>query len=210
MSTTPEATPRRSTVQRRRPRVYWNEPAMGAWESVYLLEVIRGLAITGGVFLRNMGKWMTGRKGALTSYYPEETRPDYAAGNRGKHVLTLRPDGSPQCVACNMCATVCPAKVIEIEAAFDPDDPEHPKSPARFEIDYSRCVFCGLCVEACPEDAIRMVKDVPDLPGRDRHAMWASKEELLTWQPARDVAKPYPPRPTPTSAPGAAAARAEP
>jgi NADH-quinone oxidoreductase subunit I len=191
----------RSSVKRRARRVYWNEPAMGAWEGVYLLEVIRGLAITGGVFMRNMWKWCTGRKGAVTTYYPEEMRPDYAKGNRGKHVLTQRADGSPQCVACNMCATVCPAKVIEIEAACDPDDATHPKFPARFEIDYSRCIFCGLCVEACPEDAIRMVKDVPNLPGSDRHAMWIGMEELLTWQPARDVAKPYPAKAAPKGRP---------
>jgi NADH-quinone oxidoreductase subunit I len=189
----------RTPQVKRRVRVYWNEPTMGRWESVYLLEVVRGLLITGGVFLRNMWKWCTGRKGAVTAYYPEEMRPDYAKGNRGKHVLVQRPDGSPQCVACNMCATVCPAKVIEIEAAFDPADVAHPKSPARFEIDYSRCIFCGLCVEACPEDAIRMVKDVPDFPGPDRHAMWIGKEELLTWQPARDAAKPYPARPRATA-----------
>jgi NADH-quinone oxidoreductase subunit I len=174
---------------------YWNEPEMGWYEKLYLPEILLGLAVTGGVFLRNMAKWMTGRKGALTSYYPEETRFDYAPANRGKHVLTQRPDGTPQCIACNMCATVCPAKVIEIEAAFDPLDAAHPKYPARFEIDYSRCVFCGLCVEACPEDAIRMVKEVPDLPSGDRRAMWLGKEELLAWQPARDVAKPYPPAP---------------
>ena len=180
----------KQTYVRRR---YWNEPTMSWWERAYLFEILRGLAITGGVFMRNMGKWMTGRKGALTSYYPEETRPDYAAGNRGKHVLTQRPDGRPQCIACNMCATVCPAKVIEIEAAFDPDDPAHPKYPSRFEIDYSRCVFCGLCVEACPEDAIRMAKEVPDFPSPDRTDMWLGKEELLTWNPQRDVAKPYPP-----------------
>jgi NADH-quinone oxidoreductase subunit I len=94
-----------------------------------------------------------------------------------------------------MCATVCPAKVIEIEATLDANDPAHPKSPARFEIDYSRCVFCGLCVEACPEDAIRMVKEVPQLPGPDRHVMWLGKEELLNWQPAADAAKHYPARP---------------
>lgn len=186
--------PRTPNVKRT-PRQYWNEPAMGTWENVYLFEVIRGLMITGGVFMRNMWKWCTGRKGAVTAYYPEEMRPDYARGNRGKHVLVQRPDGSPQCVACNMCATVCPARVIEIEAAFDPNDAAHPKSPARFEIDYSRCIFCGLCVEACPEDAIRMVKDVPGFPGHDRHAMWARKEELLGWQPARDAAKPYPAAP---------------
>ncbi|MBL8343425.1 MAG: 4Fe-4S binding protein [Rubrivivax sp.] len=194
-------------VERRIRRVYWNEPTMGAWERVYLLEVVRGLAITGGVFLRNMGKWITGRKGAVTAYYPEEIRADYARHNRGKHVLVRRADGSPQCVACNMCATVCPAKVIEIEARHDPADPEHPKSPARFEIDYSRCIFCGLCVEACPEDAIRMAKEVPNLPGPDRHAMWIGKEELLNWQPASDAAKRYPPRPGAAGAPASEASR---
>ncbi len=178
---------------------YWNEPTMGLWERLYLPEILRGMAITSRVFFRNMGKWITGRKGALTTYYPEETRWDYARHNRGKHVLTQRPDGSPQCVACNMCATVCPAKVIEIDAGFDPADPAHPKSPVRFEIDYSRCIFCGLCVEACPEDAIRMVKEVPELPRYDRATMWIGMEELLTWNPQRDVAKPYPPRPPKTS-----------
>ena len=175
-------------------KVYWNEPSLSWWERAYLFEILRGLGVTSRVFLRNMWRWTTGRKGALTTYYPEETRFDYARGNRGKHVLTQRPDGRPQCIACNLCATVCPAKVIEIDAAFDPDDLAHPKYPARFEIDYSRCVFCGLCVEACPEDAIRMVKEVPDLPGLDRDRMWLTKEELLNWNPQRDPAKPYPPK----------------
>jgi NADH-quinone oxidoreductase subunit I len=188
----------------RKPHVrkqYWNEPAMGWYERAYLPEILRGLAITSTVFLRNMFKWITGRKGALTTYYPEETRWDYAAGNRGKHVLTRRSDGSPQCIACNMCATVCPARVIEIDAGFDPDDAAHPKFPTRFEIDYSRCIFCGLCVEACPEDAIRMVKEVPNLPSYDRRRMWIAREELLNWQPRDDVAKRYP------APPGAAGSR---
>ena len=172
---------------------YWNEPTLTAWERAYLPEIARGLAVTSAVFLRNMWRWITGRKGALTTYYPEEKRADYAPLNRGKHVLTQRPDGKPQCIACNMCATVCPAKVIEIEAGFDPADVAHPKFPIRFEIDYSRCVFCGLCVEACPEDAIRMAPQTPGLPAADRHRMWLGLEELLSWQPQRDVAKPYPP-----------------
>ena len=178
-----------------RRRKYWNEPTLGWWERFYLFEVLRGFSITGGVFLRNMKRWITGGKGALTAYYPEEIRADYAAHNRGKHVLTQRPDGRPQCIACNLCATVCPARVIEIEAGFDPDDPAHPKYPKRFEIDYSRCIFCGFCVEVCPEDAIRMVRQVPGLPVPDREqGMWLGREELLTWQSARDPAKPYPPK----------------
>jgi NADH-quinone oxidoreductase subunit I len=171
---------------------YWNEPTMNAWEGFYLFEIIRGLSITGGVFMRNMWKWMTFRKGALTTYYPEEMRSDYAQHNRGRHVLVQREDGSPQCVACNLCATVCPAKVIEIEAAFDISDPTHPKYPTSFTIDYSRCVFCGFCVEACPEDALRMAPLTPGLPRYDRDTMWIAREELLNWNPQRDPAKTYP------------------
>jgi NADH-quinone oxidoreductase subunit I len=171
---------------------YWNEAVMGTWEAAYLPEVLRGLALTSRVFLRNMWRWCTGRKGALTTYYPEEKRWDYAPLNRGKHVLTQRADGKPQCIACNLCVTVCPAKVIEIEAAFDPGDSAHPKYPARFEIDYSRCIFCGLCVEACPEDAIRMAPETPGLPAEDRQQMWLTLDEMLSWKPQRDAAKRYP------------------
>jgi NADH-quinone oxidoreductase subunit I len=171
-----------------------NTVAMTTWERYYLPEIMRGLGVTGGVFVRNMWRWVTGRKGALTTYYPEERRADYAPLNRGKHVLVQRADGRPQCVACNLCATVCPARVIEIEPGFDPSDTAHPTHPRRFEIDYSRCVFCGLCVEACPEDAIRMAPDTPGLPAANRAEMWLGLEELLTWNPQRDAAKPYPAR----------------
>jgi NADH-quinone oxidoreductase subunit I len=112
-----------------RARKYWNAPTMSWWERAYIFEIVRGLAITGGIFTRNMARWMTGRKGALTTYYPEETRADYAPLNRGKHILVQRENGKPQCIACNLCATVCPAKVIEIEAAFDPTDPRTPSIP---------------------------------------------------------------------------------
>jgi NADH-quinone oxidoreductase subunit I len=194
---------RKSRVTRVR-REYWNAPTMTWWERAYLPEVLRGLSITTGIFLRNMWRWVTGRRGALTSYYPEEKRADFAPANRGKHILTQRPDGSPQCIACNMCATVCPAKVIEIEAGFDENDPAHPKFPIRFEIDYSRCVFCGLCIEACPEDAIRMEPDVPQLASPDRYNMWLTMDHMLTWRPKQDVLKPYPPRPLPVIQPDAA------
>ena len=46
-------------------KVYWNEPTMSMWERAYLPEIVRGLSITTGIFLRNMARWLTGRKGAL-------------------------------------------------------------------------------------------------------------------------------------------------
>jgi NADH-quinone oxidoreductase subunit I len=134
---------------------YWNEPQMGFRERIYFIEIARGLGITFGVFFRNMWKWVTFRKGALTAYYPEEVRSDYSPNNRGRHVLTLRPNGDVQCVSCNMCATACPAYCIEITGADTGHDGVE-KYPVRFDIDILQCVYCGLCVEACPCDAIRM------------------------------------------------------
>jgi NADH-quinone oxidoreductase subunit I len=180
-------------VVRRTPKkTYWNEPALGWYEKIFIIEIVRGLHITGRVFFANMWKWVTGRKGAVTAYYPEERRPDYSPNNRGRHVLTLRPDGEVQCVACNLCATVCPAYCIEIVAGANVADAAHPKSPVRFDIDYARCIFCGFCVEACPEDAIRMSKDTPDLPRFERDVMWGKVDMLKAWQPASDPRKPYP------------------
>lgn len=176
---------------------YWNEPRMGFRERIYIIEIVRGLRITGAVFFGNMWKWVTGRKGALTTYYPEERRSDYSPNNRGRHVLTQRSNGEVQCISCNLCATACPAYCIEILSKVNFADPAHPKSPERFEIDYSRCIFCGFCVEACPEDAIRMVQDVPNLPGFDRTAMWGKKDLLAQWHPITNPRKPYPPAPPP-------------
>jgi NADH-quinone oxidoreductase subunit I len=39
-----------------------------------------------------------------------------------------------------------------------------------------------------------MVPEVPDFPSGNRGRMWITKEELLTWKPQHDVAKPYPPK----------------
>jgi NADH-quinone oxidoreductase subunit H len=47
--------PRRSYVRKR----YWNKPEMGWWERAYIFEVVRGIRITGGVFIAHLWKWMT-------------------------------------------------------------------------------------------------------------------------------------------------------
>jgi NADH-quinone oxidoreductase subunit I len=89
--------------------------------------------------------------------YPEKSRP-YSERFRGTHILTVRNDGSLKCVACYMCATICPAECIYIEAGEHPN-PEVEKFPERFDIDMMRCIYCGFCVDACPEEAIIMSRE---------------------------------------------------
>src|SRR5712671_5664152 len=146
------------------------DPTKDVRERIYIPELLRGLAVTTRHFLRNLFRdrdkntSVVDRKSASlvsTVQYPEE-RVTYPPGYRGLHRLVPREDGKPRCVACYMCATVCPAQCIYIEAGeYDPADSSAAsrvieKFPTTFVIDELRCIVCGLCVEACPKDAIRM------------------------------------------------------
>jgi len=154
------------------------------WERLYIPELFKGLVLTSEHFFRNMRLHIlhlfgvkTDGKGAVTIQYPEEKKP-VTTRYRTLHRLTVREDGSPRCVACMMCETICPAKCIYIVAKEHPD-PNIEKCPASFDIDVGKCVYCGFCVEACPEDAIRMDTGVLEISSYTREDMIYNIERLM-------------------------------
>jgi NADH-quinone oxidoreductase subunit I len=175
-------------------------PELSWYQKLYVPEVLRGLAVTGRHFFRNFFGARdetpdhTYRKGTfgnqvVTLQYPEEKMP-YPEGFRGLHRLVPREDGKPRCVACYMCATVCPAQCIYIEAGEYEDDPVE-KYPTSFVIDELRCIVCGLCVEACPKDAIRMDTFVHTPPEYTREGFVYPIERLLKGPPVSYPSDPW-------------------
>jgi NADH-quinone oxidoreductase subunit I len=126
---------------------------MPLWERLYFGEIFRGMSITIRHFVRNIVA-MKDNKVGITYQWPEQPKP-LPPNFRGEHRLMHRPDGTPRCVACNCCATACPADCIEIVGADTGHDGVE-KYPVVFNIDVLQCIYCGFCVEACPCDAIRM------------------------------------------------------
>lgn len=154
------------------------------WDKTYVPAVLLGLWITSKHFFKNMllhslhaiGLFKSLR-GSVTYQYPEEQRP-LSYRTRTRHRLTQREDGSPRCVGCMMCETVCPARCINIVAAEHPD-PNIEKYPVSFDLDLGKCVYCGFCVEVCPEDAIRMDTQILDIAAYSRSQMQLDIHELL-------------------------------
>jgi len=157
------------------------------WEKLYILQILGGLKITFTHFFRNLFLHtahlfglLKDRRAAVTFQYPEEQRP-LMSRFRSRHRLTVRDDGTPRCVGCMLCETVCPAKCITIVAGEHPD-PNVEKYPVRFDIDLGVCVYCGFCVEVCPEDAIRMDTGILDVAAYSRKDMRLDIHELMNPQ----------------------------
>jgi NADH-quinone oxidoreductase subunit I len=154
----------------------------------YLLPIVKGLGIT----FRHLAESVLQPSSRATIEYPEMRRR-YSPRFRGVHKLTTREDGSTRCVACMLCATVCPAYCIHIEAGEHPD-PKIEKYPVRFEIDLLRCVYCGFCVDACPCEAIVMTQEY-EMAQPTREATVIDKEHLIQRDALGRFGLGYRPRP---------------
>ena len=139
-------------------------------EKLYLPGILKGMLVTLKHLIRPQKH--------VTIQYPEERR-DRPAGYRGFHRLNKDERGRIKCVACEMCATACPAHCITIEPEPTPSEwTDCERMPKKFEIDMLVCIFCGMCEEACPEDAIELTK-IHDWAAYSREEMIWDREKLL-------------------------------
>lgn len=116
--------------------------ALDGIKSLFLLDIIRGMALT--------FRYMFKHKATLN--YPYEKGP-LSPRFRMEHALRRYPSGEERCIACKLCEAACPALAITIEAEPHEDDS---RRTTRYDIDMTKCIYCGLCQEACPVDAIVM------------------------------------------------------
>lgn len=176
-------------------------------------EIIQGMFLT-------LSRLLNPRT-VVTRRYPYEKR-ESKPGFRGLHALIRNPKtGLEKCVACGLCAAVCPSQCI---ALYTAEGPGQQKIAERYEVDTLRCLFCGLCVEACPVGALALTGHFA-YAGYDRKAFIYTKEQLLSnwdmymagplgdtyltnfWQPAARNFKAYAGQPVFRGAAGAAAAK---
>ena len=109
-------------------------------KSLFMLELMRGLALT--------GRYLFKKK--FTVQYPEEKAP-ISPRFRGLHAQRRYASGEERCIACKLCEATCPALAITIEAEPRADGS---RRTTRYDIDLFKCIFCGYCQESCPVDAI--------------------------------------------------------
>jgi NADH-quinone oxidoreductase chain I len=114
----------------------------------------------------------------VTVEYPKEKLQTYPRF-RGAHALLTDPaTGDTKCVACMLCATICPSGCIKIVGEETEDGRSH---PASFDLDLTRCIYCGLCEEVCPVAAIVMTRQY-ELSTFDKGSLQLDKEKLLANQ----------------------------
>lgn len=112
---------------------------------------------------------------AVTEQYPTE-KPRLAERYRGAPRLNNDPEtGETLCIACDLCARICPEDLIVVGWQRDPQSRK--KVLTTYTFDVSRCLFCGLCQEVCPTNAIELTQDF-ELAGYSRAGMVWDRTQL--------------------------------
>ncbi|HAG50586.1 MAG: hypothetical protein A2X87_04105 [Deltaproteobacteria bacterium GWC2_42_51] len=149
---------------------------MNLLKKIFFIDFIKGLSLT---FKYNVSRTITMR-------YPDEEKWLPYQRFRGLHTLNRDSQGRELCVACELCAKVCPTQCITVIPMEDvgTDLKSVPRGISDriakvYEINLVRCLFCGFCEDACPTTAIRMGRDY-ELACFTLDCAIADKKKLLT------------------------------
>lgn len=125
-----------------------------------------------------------------------------AAPLRRVPVLVDGADGEPLCVACGLCAHVCPTACLTVVPGERAGAPAS-RMPERFDLDWGRCLRCGLCEDACPERAIVLAAETatPGVPGAAAEVLSRDALRVPGWRPGLDAAGRAGPGPAPAGEP---------
>ncbi len=166
---------------------YFKEIAVGFYS------LLAGMAVTIRYFVKPI----------VTVQYPRqklEMSPRY----RGYPEFVIDPETQThRCIACEMCARMCPSQLITVEGIKFPGEKQ--KRATKYLHEHYYCSFCGLCTEVCPTEALEYSKEY----------RWAGfkREDFiidhLILLQKRQTAQGLPVTPVPTEQDIAAAAAAE-
>ena len=131
-----------------------------------LIDLFAGLGVTMRYSLRALIEPRDGAnplQAIYTEQYPKE-RPRVGERWRGAPKLNNDPQtGESLCIACNLCALVCPVDVINVGTTnreyVDGEKTKKKKVLTTFVFDTSRCMFCALCQETCPTYCIELTQE---------------------------------------------------
>jgi NADH-quinone oxidoreductase chain I len=166
---------------------YFKEIAVGFWS------LLAGMGVTIRYFVKPI----------VTVQYPREKivmSPRY----RGYPQFIIDPETSThKCIACEMCARICPSQLITVEGTKFPGEKQ--KRATKYIHEHQYCSLCGLCVEVCPTSALEYSAEYR-LAGYSREDCIIDHLALLQ---KRQLAAGLAATPIPTEAEIAAAQQAE-
>jgi NADH-quinone oxidoreductase subunit I len=166
---------------------YFKEIASGFWS------LLAGMAVTIRYFV----------KPVVTVQYPRK-KIQMSPAYRGYPQLIIDPEtNTHRCIACEMCARMCPSQLISVEGAKFPGEKQ--KRATKYLHEHYYCSLCGLCTEVCPTSALEYSKEYRLVGFRREDAVL---DHLILLQ-ERQKAAGLPLTPIPTAEDIAAAAAAE-
>jgi NADH-quinone oxidoreductase chain I len=115
---------------------YFKEIAVGFYS------LLAGMAVTIRYFVKPI----------VTVQYPRQ-RITMTPRYRGYPQFIIDAEtGTHRCIACEMCARICPSQLISVEGTKFPGEKQ--KRATKYLHEHYYCSLCGLCTEVCPTSAL--------------------------------------------------------